>query len=65
MPRLPRGRLLAPRLSLAQRDRARLPNIFRVTWFRRSGEGAFRRSGFGDNVRVPQWAFARVSGCRP
>ncbi|WP_228810323.1 phosphoenolpyruvate carboxykinase (GTP) [Nocardia otitidiscaviarum] len=56
------GDYFAHWLSLAQRDGARLPKIFQVNWFRRSDEGAFLWPGFGDNVRVLQWALERLDG---
>ncbi|MBF6135398.1 phosphoenolpyruvate carboxykinase (GTP) [Nocardia otitidiscaviarum] len=56
------GDYFAHWLSLAHRDGARLPKIFQVNWFRRSDEGAFLWPGFGDNVRVLQWALERLDG---
>ncbi|QDP80176.1 phosphoenolpyruvate carboxykinase (GTP) [Nocardia otitidiscaviarum] len=56
------GDYFAHWLSLAQREGARLPKIFQVNWFRRSDEGAFLWPGFGDNVRVLQWALERLDG---
>ncbi|WP_029924482.1 phosphoenolpyruvate carboxykinase (GTP) [Nocardia otitidiscaviarum] len=56
------GDYFAHWLSLAHRDGARLPKIFQVNWFRRSDAGAFLWPGFGDNVRVLQWALERLDG---
>ncbi len=43
-------------------DKANLPRIFYVNWFRKSANGYFLWPGFGDNSRVLEWVFERCAG---
>merc|ERR1712142_918045 len=36
-----------------------------VKWFRRSHDGGLLWPGFGDNIRVPEWALSRSAGMLP
>ncbi|WP_040796345.1 phosphoenolpyruvate carboxykinase (GTP) [Nocardia higoensis] len=56
------GDYFAHWVSMAQREGAQLPKIFQVNWFRRSPEGKFLWPGFGDNMRVLEWALNRLDG---
>jgi phosphoenolpyruvate carboxykinase (GTP) len=57
------GDYFAHWLSFAQKtDRAKLPKVFFVNWFRRSADGKFLWPGFGENGRVLKWICERVEG---
>lgn len=56
------GHYLSHWLSMAERPGAKLPKIFHVNWFRKSPTAGFLWPGFGDNIRVLDWMFRRVSG---
>ncbi len=50
------------KIGESAQDKTKLPKIFNVNWFRKSAEGKFLWPGYGDNIRVLQWIFERVSG---
>ncbi len=57
------GDYFAHWLSFAQRtDRAKLPKIYFVNWFRKNGDGRFLWPGFGENSRVLKWICERAEG---
>jgi phosphoenolpyruvate carboxykinase (GTP) len=43
-------------------DKAKLPQIFNVNWFRKNAEGKWLWPGYGDNIRVLRWIFERTEG---
>ena len=43
-------------------DRANLPHIFYVNWFRRDADGGYLWPGYGENSRVLEWIFERSAG---
>ena len=57
------GDYFAHWLSFAQRtDRAKLPKIYFVNWFRKNGGGRWLWPGYGENSRVLKWICERVEG---
>ena len=57
------GDYFAHWLSFAQRtDRAKLPKVYFVNWFRKNAEGKYLWPGFGENSRVLKWICERVEG---
>ncbi len=57
------GDYFAHWLSLGEStDPDKLPRIFYVNWFRKDAGGRFLWPGFGENSRVLEWVFERVSG---
>jgi phosphoenolpyruvate carboxykinase (GTP) len=43
-------------------DTDKLPKIFYVNWFLKGEDGKFLWPGYGENARVLEWVFERVSG---
>ena len=43
-------------------DPEKLPKIFYVNWFRKDDDGRWLWPGYGENSRVLEWVFERVSG---
>jgi len=56
------GDYFAHWLKLGDRAGAKLPRIYYVNWFRKSGDGKFLWPGYGENSRVLAWIFERVGG---
>lgn len=57
------GDYLAHWLKLGQQaDPVKLPHIFYVNWFRKSPQGKWLWSGYGENSRVLKWIYERVTG---
>ena len=49
-------------IKMGQRTDLKLPEIFRVNWFRKDEHGKFAWPGFGQNMRVLEWIVERVNG---
>jgi phosphoenolpyruvate carboxykinase (GTP) len=49
-------------LEIGRHAGAKLPSIYYVNWFRKSGGGDFLWPGFGENGRVLKWVFERCEG---
>jgi len=43
-------------------DKAKLPKIFNVNWFRKDSNSKFLWPGYGDNIRALKWIFERTEG---
>jgi phosphoenolpyruvate carboxykinase (GTP) len=57
------GDYFAHWLSFAQRtDRAKLPKVYFVNWFRKDANGKWLWPGYGENSRVLKWICERVAG---
>ncbi len=57
------GDYFAHWLSFAHRtDRAKLPKVYFVNWFRKGGDGKFLWPGYGKNSRVLKWICERIAG---
>jgi phosphoenolpyruvate carboxykinase (GTP) len=57
------GNYFAHWLSFAQKtDRAKLPKIYFVNWFRKDANDKWMWPGFGENSRVLKWICERVEG---
>jgi phosphoenolpyruvate carboxykinase (GTP) len=57
------GDYLAHWISLASRtDRAKLPKVYFVNWFRKDKDGRWLWPGYGENSRVLKWICERVEG---
>jgi phosphoenolpyruvate carboxykinase (GTP) len=53
------------RIGAEAPDRNVLPKIFYVNWFRKDESGKFLWPGYGENSRVLEWVFNRVSEKAP
>ena len=57
------GDYLAHWLEMGQTTESdKLPRVFYVNWFRKGAEGRWLWPGFGENSRVLEWVFQRITG---
>ena len=57
------GDYLAHWLKMGAKIKAsKLPRIFYINWFRKSSQGQWLWPGYGDNIRVLKWIYARTRG---
>ncbi|XP_078045578.1 phosphoenolpyruvate carboxykinase [GTP] [Augochlora pura] len=56
------GHYLNHWLSMANVEKAKLPAVFHVNWFRKGDDGKFLWPGFGENSRVLDWILRRLDG---
>ena len=50
---------------LMQKSLSETPRIFHVNWFRKDADGKFLWPGYGENSRVLEWIFHRITDKAP